>query len=561
MQIIDNKLTCIIMSYKTIYYREIIIKKMQKGLRTTMKILSLTLGPRGKNVVLWDKSTNPVILNDGTSIVNKLNNIKFPEYVGQFVVKDIIHSVNDTVGDGTSTTGVLGSYLLIRGMDIINNGFEINQVFRGMLKSSNLILNRIHKAAWPIQNNKDILRIATNSAGGDAILGNLIIKAFKKVGTDGLISIEATDKKKSTLVVYGGLQLDRGFVSHKFINNFRNSSCEFNDPAILVTDYEINNVKDAVIILQKILEINKPLLLISDSINKKVLSTFITNTSSNKIQMCAVKIPSFGIYRKSILQDISIASGTKFLSKDGGISLSKLNLENFGSIKKCIVSENNCTIVTNNKYKNRINTRIKFLENMLSKTDSVFEIEHLSERIAKLSGGIAVINLGASTELELNDKKLRIEDAKNATFSSLTQGVITGASSSLLHYSKYIRAYTKLTKTIDESLGLELVSRAMVTPQASIVNNSGYDSAKIEKIIGHLPLEIGFDAENKSLSNLVKEGIVDPSLLVYNSITNARNVSQIILNTKAIISLSIPKKLLSKFSEIGDDHIPYLFNM
>merc|ERR1712137_136734 len=199
------------MTYKTIYYREIIIRKMQKGLRTTMKILSLTLGPRGKNVVLWDKQSNPVILNDGTSIVNKLNNVKFPEYIGQFVVKDIIHNVNNTIGDGTSTTGVLGSYLMINGLDLINNGFEMNYVVKGLLKSSNVLMNKIYKAAWPIQNNKDILRIATNSAGGDNKLGTLIIQAFKRVGTDGLISIEATDKKTSSLVVYGGLQLDRGF--------------------------------------------------------------------------------------------------------------------------------------------------------------------------------------------------------------------------------------------------------------------------------------------------------------------------------------------------------------
>mmetsp|Transcript_37017 Transcript_37017/g.59421 ORF Transcript_37017/g.59421 Transcript_37017/m.59421 type:complete len:550 (-) Transcript_37017:2893-4542(-) len=537
------------MKIKNICYRDVIIKQIKKGLQDTTNILSLTLGPRGKNIVLWDKTSKPQIINDGTSIINKINNQNFVEHIGQFLVKDVIFNVNDSVGDGTSTTGILTGNVLSRGLSLIHSGYTPYFFSNGIFKCTNILLNKLYKISWPLNNNKDILNIATNSSGGDKLLGKLIVNAYKRVGTDGLISIETSDKNDTSLIVYGGLQIDRGYVSHKFINNFKNSTCEYNDSAILVTDLPIDSIKQAAAIMQSILQIDKPLLIISDTISKKCLNAFLVNNKEKNIKICAVKIPSFGSYRKSILQDISIATGASFYSSDSGMKLKNLKPEDFGSLRKCIVSENNCTLISKNRFKNQIKSRIDYLEKLLSSTDSTFETNLLSERIAKLSGGIAVIRVGAPTELELIDKKLRLEDAKNATFSAVTQGVVTGSAVSLVHLSNFLTYFMALSSCMEESLGMQLLRKSIVVPNRNIILNSDEDGYLMEKKIVNYPFEIGYDAEYKCLTNLVGEGVVDPSLLLYNSLISLCKISSVLMHTQAVISKRHYKKI-SKISKV-----------
>mmetsp|Transcript_11324 Transcript_11324/g.15803 ORF Transcript_11324/g.15803 Transcript_11324/m.15803 type:complete len:551 (-) Transcript_11324:172-1824(-) len=538
------------MKIKNIGYKDAMVKQIRDGLINTSTILSITLGPRGKNVVLWDKTSKPQVINDGTAIVNKLNHINFLEHTGQNIIKDVIYNINDSVGDGTSTTGLLSGCALSYGLNLITAGYSPNLVCSGIVKGSNLLLNNLFKISWSVNKNRDILNIATNSAGGDILLGKLIVNAYKRVGTGGLISIEASDRKKTSLIIYGGLQIDRGYVTHKFITNFKDSTCEFTDCSILVTDLPISSIKEAAAIMQLSIENNKPLLIISDTIEKKPLTAFIANNHEKRINICAIKIPSFGVYRKSILQDISIATGAEFISKDSTNSLKNIKIESLGTLKRCIIDETSSTLIAKNKYKGQIKSRIKFLENQLSNNNSTYETSNISERIAKLSGGIAVINVGASTELELIDKKLRLEDAKNATFSALTQGVVVGSSVSLIHLSNFIDGFTNLSHQMDEVLGLKLLKKVLMTPNRSIINNANEDGILLGNKIIDFPFEIGYDAEYKCLANLINEGIIDPSLLVYSSMVSICKVSNVLLNAQAAVTqkksaryIKIPIKL------------------
>jgi len=544
---------------KTIHYKNNLIKDIRKGLLVTSKILSLTLGPRGKNIVLWDRTTQPLVLNDGTAIVNKLYSLYFTEHVGQFIIKDVLHDINDSVGDGTSTTGVLVSHIISNGLTLTRSGFQPKLFLRGLNIGNSYIKENLFSVAWPLFCNKEILNIATNSAGGDLSLGKLVVQAFKKVGTEGLISIETCDKKTTSLKIYGGLQIDRGYVSHKFINNIKNSSCELKECAVLVTDTKIKTLKEAINIMRSSLEINKPLLLISDEIAKKPLVSLLNNVIKKKINFCAVKIPSFGVYRKAILQDIAIATGARYISTESGDSFDDKLIPQLGYAKKCVVHENSCTIVAKNKYKSRIKERLKFLRVLLQASDSTFEIQQISERIAKLSGGIAVLQLGASTEIELNDKKLRLEDAKNATFASLTQGVVPGSAISLVHFSNYLKISEKYLQIIGENMGLELFLKSILMPNRCIINNSNFDSITIEKEILKYPFEIGFDAENQCITNIISEGIVDPSLLVYNSLNTAKKVTSVVLNARAAVSIKKVDNLGKK--NLAISHLPPVYSM
>lgn len=545
-----------------IFYNDFVSCKIQKGISRVSKILSLTLGPRGKSIVIWNKDDKPLVLNDGITIVGMVNSVDFIEDSGQFLLKDIISKVNDTVGDGTSTTGVISGNLISKGISIINSGFNPNLFSNGITRGSNFFLKNMYKIAWPLNNNRDILKIATNSAGGDFKVGKILVKAFQKVGTDGLVTIETANSKGISLVIYGGLQIDRGYVSHKFINNFKESSCEFSDCKILITDLSIKSTRDVIKILQIAMEANKPFLIISDEISKKPLQTLITNNIKLNVNICAIKMPSFGNYRKSVLQDIAIATGGQYITKESGFKLKDLSYDKLGSLKRCIITRNNSSFISKSKYKNDIRSRIHFLENLLLKTDSIYEIGNISERIAKLSGGVALIQVGASTEVELGDKKLRVEDAKNATFAALTKGVLSGSSVSLLHYSTFLNKYKSLITTMDEGLGVEILLKSLSLPNRSIIENSDENISKIERKIIENPIEIGFDSENKCISNLNREGILDPCLLIFNCLSISCKITGVIINAKAVISKrNINWNTVNFVASCNNILAPYIFSM
>uniref|UniRef100_A0A6V3J5L4 60 kDa chaperonin n=1 Tax=Lotharella globosa TaxID=91324 RepID=A0A6V3J5L4_9EUKA len=542
-------------------YKSRNIDQIKKGMNRTSKILSLTIGPRGKNIVIWNKSESPIILNDGTSIVNKLSNVNFNEYIGQYIIKEVVHNVNNSVGDGTSTTGILVGDLLQNGLSLVNSGYKYQNISEGLKKICYLLIKKINNIAWPLTKNNDILKIAINSTGGDINLGALLYQAFTKVGINGMINVETTNNKYSNLVINAGFQFDRGYVSHKFINNFDTSSCDYNDCLILVSDLELNTVDDAVVIMQTAMKIGKPLLLITEKIQKKPLITFINNYIKNKIQITAVKIPSFGKYRKAVLQDIAIATGAELLSKDKGSSFKQLQPSFFGNVKKCTVTRSSCTLIIRNKYKASIMKRIKFLENQLIDNESTYETSFISERIAKLSGGVAVIQIGAHSDVELNDKLLRIEDAKNATFAALTKGVITGGATSFVHFANLLHCYFIMLHIINEKIPMNLLINSLKKPGEHIIKNSENNSHLIHRDLVGYPFEIGFDSNFNCIANLASEGISDPSMLFFSSLNTLSKIAPVLLSVKMLLTKNKNIKMSAVKVDDGVLRIPKLLNM
>ncbi|AIB10016.1 60 kDa heat shock protein, CPN60 protein (nucleomorph) [Lotharella oceanica] len=537
------------------------IDQIKSGIHRTSKILSLTIGPRGKNIVIWNKIETPIILNDGTSIVNNLSNVNFNEHIGQYVIKEVVHNVNNSVGDGTSTTGILVGDLLQNGLSLINSGYRFQNMSEGLTKICYLLIQKINHIAWPLTKNDDILKIAINSTGGDVNLGNLLYQAFTKIGINGMINVETANSKYSSLVINAGFQFDRGYVSHKFINNFDTSSCEYDDCLVLVSDLELNTIDDAVMIMQAVMKAGKPLLLITEKIEKKPLITFINNYMKNKIQFVAVKIPSFGKYRKAVLQDISIATGAELLSKDKGNSFKQLQPSFFGSVKKCSVTRSSCTLIIKNKYKTSILRRIEFLENQLVENESTYETSFISERIAKMSGGVAIIQIGAHSDVELNDKLLRIEDAKNATFAALTKGVITGGATSFVHFSNLLQYYLMILQVIKEKIPLKLLINSLKKPAEHIIENSENNPYSIHRDLVTYPFEIGFDSNSNCITNLASEGVNDPSMLFFSSLNTLSKIAPVLLSVKMLLVKNKNIKLDITTTNKGVLKIPRLLNM
>nr|BAS01479.1 60 kDa heat shock protein, CPN60 protein [Lotharella vacuolata] len=534
------------------------IDQIKKSLLRTTKILSLTIGPKGKNIVIWNKFDTPTILNDGTSIVNNLNSIKFNEYIGQYIIKEVVHNTNNSVGDGTSTTGILVGDLLQKGLGLISSGYKHQYITENLKKICYLLIKKINFIAWPLTKNDHIFKIAVNSTGGDADLGILLYNAFMKVGINGMINIETTNNKYSNLVINGGFQFDAVIFLINY-KHFNSSSCEYTDCLVLVSDLELKTVDDAVVIMQNIMKIGKPLLLITEKIEKKPLITFINNYIKNKIKITAVKIPSFGKYRKAILQDISIATGAELISKDKGLSFKQVQPHFFGSVKKCSVTNSSCTLIIKNKYKNSILKRIDFLEKQLIDNESTYETSFISERIAKLSGGVAIIQIGAHSELELTDKLLRIEDAKNATFASLTKGVITGGAVPFLHISNLLYQYAVLIT--EEKICLNLLINSLKKPAAYIIKNSENNFHSIYRTLMFYPFEIGFDSNFNCISNLSYEGIVDPSMLFYSSLNSVSKITPVLLSVKTMLIKNKNIKINYNTKENRLSQIPKLLNM
>lgn len=546
---------------KNSIYKNRNIDQITKGISKTSKILSLTIGPKGKNIVVWNKARSPVILNDGTSIVNNLNNVNFNEYVGQYIIKEVVHIINNNVGDGTSTSGILVGDLLQNGLNLVNTGYKYQSISEGLKKICYLLVKKVNFIAWPLTKNNDILTIAINSVGGDVNLGTLLYKAFTKVGVNGMINVETTNNKHSKLVINGGFQIDRGYVSHKFVNNFDASSSEYDDCLVLISDLELDSTEDAIIIMQNAIKIGKPLLLIVEKIEKNPLLTFINNYIKKKIRITAIKTPSFGKYRKSILQDIAITTGAELMSKDKGASFKQLRPEFFGSVKKCFVTRSSCTLVMKNKYKNSTLKRIKFLEKQLIGNESIYETSFISERIAKLSGGIAIIQVGAHSDIELNDKLLRIEDAKNTTFAALTKGVVPGGGASFVHFSNLLYHYFIISTMIKEKIPLNLLVNSLRKPSEYIIENSGANAHLICRDLMLYPCEIGFNSNSNYMTNLISEGINDPSMLFYSSINTISKVTPVLLSVKILLAKNKNVKINNNIIKNTIFQIPNLLNM
>jgi chaperonin GroL len=510
--------------------------RLQRGIDKCVDTISITLGPRGRNVVLGQLDRDPQVINDGVSIARAIEFNDPIENAGAQLVKEVAGKTNDTAGDGTTTASILARDLVKLGLRFVSAGGNPICIKKGLDKACNFLTCKIEKLARPVTGREDIKNIATISAGNDPIIGQMIAEALDRIGPDGVLLNQKSNSFETTIEIQEGMEIDRGYISPHFVTNIHKSVTEYENCRVLVSDHKITDVGELVSILEEIQKENQPLLIIADEISGSALATIIVNKMRGILQIVAVKTPGFGERRKALLQDIAIVTGADFITKDLDMRISSTRPEQLGLARKVKVTSRACTILADQINREEINLRIAQIKKELERTDSFYEKEKLSERVAKLSGGIALIKVGGFTESEVEDRKLRIDDAKNATFAAMEEGIMPGGGSALIHLSEQLLEFKKGISDDDEKLGVDIVARAMRSPCRVIATNAGLEGDVIvESLIGK-PFEIGYDAVEGKIENLMKKGIIDPAKVIRNALQNSCSIAGIILTTQAVMS-------------------------
>lgn len=517
--------------------------KMQAGINKLADAVGVTLGPRGRNVVLEQSYGVPQVINDGVSIARAIELQDPMENAGAQLIKEVAGRTNDAAGDGTTTASVLAREMITYGLQAVTSGANPIAVKKGIDKTCEFLIQKLREKSKDVQGTGDIKNVASISAGNDPFVGSLIADALEAVGADGVLSIETSNSLETTIEVQEGMLIDRGYISPQFVTNLEKQITEFDNARVLVADQKVETIKEILPILEKISQINAPLLIITEDITGEALATLVVNKLRGIINVCAIKAPGFGERRKALLQDIAIVTGAEFVAKDLGMKLEDVQIEQLGTARKVSVKQTETTIIADAANKEEIDMRVQQIKKELSETDSVYDTEKLSERIAKLAGGVAVIKVGAATETELEDRKLRIEDAKNATFAAVEEGIVPGGGAALLHLSEFVPEFAETLTDPEEKLGADIVRKALLCPARLIANNAGVEGdVIIESLLGK-PFDMGYNAMENRIENLIDAGILDPAKVTRNALLNAGGIAGILLTTQAIIvEKSDPKK-------------------
>ncbi|KAI3683534.1 hypothetical protein L1987_84040 [Smallanthus sonchifolius] len=436
---------------------------MQAGIDKLADVVGLTLGPRGRNVVL-DEYGSPKVVNDGVTIARAIELPNAMENAGAALIREVASRTNDSAGDGTTTASVLAREIIKLGLLSVTSGANPVSLKKGIDKTVAGLIEELEKRARPVKGREDIKAIASISAGNDDIIGTMIADAIDKVGPDGVLSIESSSSFETTVDVEEGMEIDRGYISPQFVTNPEKLLVEFENARVLITDQKISSIKDIIPILEQTTQLRAPLLIIAEDITGEALATLVVNKLRGIINVAAIKAPGFGERRKALLQDIAIVTGAEYLASDLGLLIQNASVEQLGTARKITVTKDSTTIIADAATKDEIQSRIAQIKKELSETDSVYDTEKLSERIAKLSGGIAVIKVGAATETELEDRKLRIEDAKNATFAAIEEGIVPGGGAAYVHLSTLVPAIKDKIEDADERLGADIIQKASHSP-------------------------------------------------------------------------------------------------
>eukprot|EP01026_Neomeris_dumetosa_P024450 TRINITY_DN2035_c0_g1_i1.p1 TRINITY_DN2035_c0_g1~~TRINITY_DN2035_c0_g1_i1.p1 ORF type:complete len:584 (-),score=131.39 TRINITY_DN2035_c0_g1_i1:252-2003(-) len=509
--------------------------KLQIGINKVADAVGVTLGPRGRNVVLQQSFGIPQVVNDGVTIARAIDLEDSMENAGAQLVKEVAGRTNDAAGDGTTTAAVLAREMIRLGLRYMSSGANPIMVKRGIDKTCDFLVSELKKRAKKVSGSKDIKNVATVSAGNDESIGEMIADAIDQVGADGVLSIETSNTVETVVDVQEGMEIDRGYVSPQLVTNTERMLAEFEDCQVLITDQKIEDFKDIVPILEQVRNSNRALLIVAEDVVGDALATLVVNKLRSSMKVCAIKAPGFGERRKSLLQDIAIVTGAEFIAKDMGLKVDTVEPEQLGIARKVTVGNNYCTIIADAGSREEIQARVAQLKKELEATDSTYDTEKLSERIAKLSGGVAVIKVGAQTETELEERKLRVEDAKNATFAAVEEGIVPGGGAALLHLSELISDFKKTIENHDEQLGAELVGKALAAPCKLIVQNAGFEGEVItSKLLGQ-DFAIGYDAMNNEIVDMFEAGIIDPTKVTRSGLQNACGIAGIMLTTQAVL--------------------------
>ncbi|KAI3747355.1 hypothetical protein L6452_09809 [Arctium lappa] len=504
------------------------------GIDKLADAVSVTLGPKGRNVVLSESGTLKVI-NDGVTIARAIELSDAIENAGAMLIQEVATKTNDLAGDGTTTAIVLAREMIKSGLLAVAFGANPVSLKKGMERTVEELIKVLKKKMIPVSKRDDIKAIASISAGNDEFIGSLIAEAIDKIGPDGIISIESSSSSETSVMVEEGMKIDKGYMSPHFITNENNSSVEFENAKILITDQKISTVKEIVPLLEKSTQLSVPLLIFAEDISMSVLETLVVNKTQGTLKVAVVKCPGVGERKKALLQDIALMTGADFLSGDLGLSLEGATSDQLGIARKVTITSSYTTIVADPSMKAEIQARISQIKKDLSETDSSYLSRKLSERIAKLSGGVAIIKVGAYTEMELEDRKLRIEDAKNATYAAMDEGIVPGGGATYIHLLEEIPSIKKSLQDPDEESGANIVASALQAPAKLIAANAGVDGAIVIEKIKALGWEFGYNAMTDTYENLVASGIIDPCRVSRCALQNAVSIAGIILTTQAVL--------------------------
>jgi len=516
---------------------------VQRGIDKLADAVGVTLGPRGRNVVL-DELGMPKVVNDGVTIARAIELPDPMENAGAALIREVASKTNDSAGDGTTTASVLAREIIKLGLMNVTAGANPVALKKGIDKTVQGLVEELQKKARPVKGRDDIKAVASISSGNDDFVGTMIADAIDKVGPDGVLSIESSSSFETTVDVEEGMEFDRGYISPQFVTNAEKLIVEFENARILVTDQKISTIKEIVPVLEKTTQLRAPLVIIAEDLTGEALATLVVNKLRGVINVAAVKAPSFGERRKALLQDIAILTGADFIAGDLGMKVENTEVEQLGTARKITIAKGSTTIISDAASKDEIQARIAQIKKELAETDSVYDTQKLSERIAKLSGGVAVIKVGATTEAELEDKQLRIEDAKNATFAAIQEGIVPGGGAAFVHLSSYVPAIKQTIEDPDERIGADIVQKALVSPAALIANNAGVEGDVVVEKILTSDWEMGYNAMTDTYENLLNSGVIDPSKVARCALQNAASVAGMVLTTQAIV-VEKPKKSIS----------------
>ena len=516
---------------KIIKFNEDARKSLEVGVDTLADAVKITLGPKGRNVVLDRGFGAPMITNDGVTIAKEIE-LKDPiENLGAQIVKEVATKSNDVAGDGTTTATVLAQALIKEGLKMVASGANPVFIRRGMEAASKKVIEELTKRAKKVESNEEIAQVGAISAG-DVEIGQLIAQAMEKVGESGVITVEEARSLDTTLEVVEGMQFDNGYLSPYMVSDSERMVVEMDNPFILITDKKIANMKELLPVLEKTVETGRPMLIIAEDVEGEALATLVVNKLRGTLTVAAVKAPAFGDRRKAMLQDIAILTGGEVISEEKGIKLENTDINLLGQAKKVRITKDNTVIVDGLGAKEEIQARVGQIKNAIAETTSDYDKEKLQERLAKLSGGVAVIKVGAATETEMKERKLRIEDALNATKAAVEEGIVPGGGTILIQIVKDIEDF-KLSG--EEGLGVEIVKKALSAPLRQIVINAGIDAGVVIEKVRNSENGIGFDAAKEEYVDMVKAVIIDPAKVTRSAIQNAISVSSVLLTTEVAV--------------------------
>jgi chaperonin GroEL len=513
--------------------------RMFQGVNILADAVKVTLGPKGRNVVLDKSFGAPTVTKDGVSVAKEIELEDKFENMGAQMVKEVASHTSDVAGDGTTTATVLAQSILKEGLKAVAAGMNPMDLKRGIDKAAAAVVERLGKLSKSCQDDKAIAQVGTISANGDTSIGNILAEAMGKVGKQGVITVEDGSGLENQLEVVEGMQFDRGYLSPYFINNAAEQNCELENPYILLYDKKISNIRELLPLLEGVAKSGKPLLVVAEDVEGEALATLVVNTIRGIVKVCAVKAPGFGDRRKAMLQDMAILTGGQVIAEEVGLSLEKARLEDLGKAKKVIVDKENTTIIDGAGKPKDIKARVDQINKEIETTTSDYDREKLQERVAKLSGGVAVIKVGAATEVEMKEKKARVEDALHATRAAVEEGVVPGGGVALIRAREALKDFKG--DNDDQNAGISILRRALEEPLRQIVINAGEDGAVILNKVAEGKGNYGYNAQTGEYGDMVAMGIIDPTKVTRSALQNAASVAGLLLTTEAMIA-EAPKK-------------------